>query len=251
MADFYTIVLRAGVDHQQSVSGKLILVDDIGAADGIDITPMLNGGNGRTMPKRKKAFKCWTDYDAVVLRSEVDTTVSLFLASKDVSLGFADGALVNVVGEVSVGNDPSARIPVEIGGSTVQVTADNVGINNTDANAIPVAQKAGASFTVEQKAGVEFKVRDYLAAVVTDAEPVQVSDVAKAIIAASGPRRGLRVKNVGAAAVAIGGAGVKFAAAVVSIQPGEVWNENEAPGAAWYCVTDAGLASQINIQTIA
>jgi len=251
MADFYTIVLRAGVDHQQSVSGKLILVDDIGAADGIDITPMLNGGNGRTMPKRKKAFKCWVDYDAVVLRSDVDTTVSLFLASRDVSLGFADGALVNVVGEVTVGNDPGARVPVDIGGGNVQVTATAVGINNTDANAIPTVQKAGSTTVVEQKEGAEFRMRPYLAATVTEVGTLAVSDARLPLIAAAAGRRGLRIKNIGPNPVAIGGAAVTMANAVVLIQPGETWNENEAPGAAWYCLTDAGLNSNINIQTIA
>lgn len=59
------------------------------------------------------------------------------------------------------------------------------------------------------------------------------------------------IKNVGANPVAIGGAGLTFANAAVLGQTGETWNESEAAGAAWSAMCDAGLASTLNIQTIA
>jgi hypothetical protein len=53
-----------------------------------------------------------------------------------------------------------------------------------------------------------------------------------------------------AAAVAIGGAGLTFANAAVLMQSGKSWNESEAPGVAWSCICDVGLASTLNLQTI-
>lgn len=250
MADYYSFRLKANQPTQAPVRGRVILLDDTGVADGIDITPIINGAEGRTMPSRKKAFKCTTDYDGVVLQASVDTTVSIFLSANDVSLGFADGALVNVLGEVTVGNDPGQRVPVDIGGGNVQVTATAVGINNTEANPVPMVQPAGQSFMVDQKAGAEFKIRGYLAGAVADIAPVAVTEARPRVVDQSPTRRGLRLRNSGLYPVGMGGQNVTMANAVVLIQPGEVWNENEAPGAAWYCVTAAGQASTINIQTI-
>jgi hypothetical protein len=81
--------------------------------------------------------------------------------------------------------------------------------------------------------------------------PYEKGAAAAVFLVASALRRGFRIKNVGANSVAIGGDGLNYANAVVLIQPGETWNENEALGAAWSCICGAGLASTINIQTIA
>jgi len=232
MADFYTFSLKAGVEFQATVSGKLILVDDIGAADGIDITPM-SGGNGRTMPGRKKAFKCYVDYDAVILRAPVDTVVSMFLSNKDVSLGFADGALVNVVGEVTVGNDPAARIPVDIGGGNVEVTATNVAINNDDAAAIPTRQKPGEVFMV--RAAQQTKIVDFQPVVVGTEGALVVSDAALRVVRFRNPHATARI--------ALGGVGVTLAGAVLVLEPGDAWSETDAPGAEWHAISDTAGAS--------
>lgn len=181
-------------------------------------------------------------------------------------MGWADGAAVSVPDGVVIQNTGANRVPVDVGGAVIEVTATNVGINNTDATAVPVVQKAGTVFTVEQatdvdvvqKAGTVFSVeqatesgvRPYLAATVTDRAQVAVTAAVGVLIAAGATRRGLRIKNAGANPVAIGGVTLAFATAAVVIQPGETWNENEAPGAAWYCICDTALASTLNIQDI-
>lgn len=256
---YRVFTLKAGQPVQVPVQGKVILVDDTGAAEGVDITPMRGGATFTKMPKRQKAFKCFADYDAIVLEAATDCVVSLFLSQTDVSLGFASGALVNVMGGVSVLNDPdnrvpveasgavtiindaASRVPVDVGGAVIQVTATNVGINNTDDTAVPVAQKAGT----------EFKTREYQPALVTDSAPVAVTAAKTVLLAASAARRGFRVKNVGANPAAIGGTGITFANAVIVIQPGETWNENEAAPAAWWAICEAGMASTLNVQVIA
>ncbi|MFC4932950.1 hypothetical protein [Massilia sp. GCM10023247] len=260
---YRVFTLKAGQPVQIPVQGKVILVDDTGEAEGVDITPMKGGATFTKMPKRQKAFKCFADYDAIILEAAVDCVVSMFLSQTDVSLGFASGALVNVMGQVSIGNDPDNRVPVDIGGGLIEVTASNVGINNTDETAVPMRQRPADVFAVQvknsdasampvvQKGGAEFVTRGYLAAIVTDVAPVNMTEIRGPVLAVGAARRGFRIKNVGAGAVAIGGAGVTIDNAVVLIQPGETWNENEAPGAAWHGVCAAGTSSTLNIQVIA
>jgi hypothetical protein len=152
--------------------------------------------------------------------------------------------------EVHVGNTDAQALPVtQKAGATFAVSLPEIKINNTDAQAVPVTQKAGATFAVSL-AG-ESAVRQYLAAAVTNVAPVGVTAAAVAMLAAAPARRSVRVRNVGANAVAIGGAGLAYGSAAVLIQPGETWMESDAPGAAWYCICDAGLASTLNIQTVA
>lgn len=219
MADFYTYRLKAGVPIQAAVSGKMILVDDIAGAVGVDITPITNGGQGRTMPARRKAFKCWVDYDGVELQSAVDCTVNIWLSTKDVSLGFADGANVNVQGQVQITNDVAKRVPVEIGGSTVNVTASNVGINNNDALAIPVRAQA-LSTLVHRPA-------------------VIVNNGAATALVSDPTLRKLTILNSGAdGKVALGGADVTMSNAAIILEPGDTWIEDNAAGAAWYATSD-------------
>lgn len=224
MADFYRFTLKAGIDNQVSIKGKMILVDDLDGADGVDITPMLNGSTGRTMPGRKKAFKCWVDYDAVVLRSDTDCTVAIWLAKTDVSLGFTDGAFVNVAGGVSITNDQGSRVPVDLAGGVVNVNATNVGINNDDENAVPVRTQALST--------------------IVDGAPVQVNSGQALMIVSDPTLRRLRIRNASdSARVALGGPGVTLAGAAIVLQPGDIWMEDDAPGAAWYAVSDTNGAA--------
>lgn len=219
MANYYKFQLKAGVAIQVPIAGKVILVDDIGVAPGLDITPMFNGAAGITMPKRQTAFKVFVDYDTVTLAAPVDCTVALFLSQSDVSLGFTNGSSINVQGQVTIGNGPGARVPVDLQGGNVTVNAANVGINNDDAHPVPVR---GVLFTT---------VVDYPAAVVnTGAAQPLISDAAL---------KRLRVRNAHAtASVAIGGANVTMQKAALILGPGDTWSEEDAAGAAWFAVSD-------------
>jgi plastocyanin len=251
----YTEYIAAGVPLTLAVGGSVLYVQRSEAGQVLDID-FIKGNASQGVQRVGKGFKAQPagGFDTVRIKASAGGTVEFVVTDGDLNVQFDDANTI-------IGNDDGMavpirakageRIPVDIGGGTVQVTADNVRINNTDANAVPVTQKAGASFTVEQKAGVEFKTRDYLASVVTDYDPVAVNAASMMLLVAAVARRGLRIRNAGDNPVAIGGAGVSFANAVILIQPGETWNENEAPGAEWHCVTGPGLASTINLQTIA
>jgi hypothetical protein len=219
MADLYQYVLKAGVATQAAVQGKMILVDEIIGADGVDITPMLNNSTGRTMKGRKKAFKCWVDYDAVILQSDTDCTVLVWLAKSDVSLGFADGALVNVVGGVSIINDQGSRVPVDLAGGTVTVTADNVGVSNDDTKPVPIRRQALKNLV--------------------HVAPVAVNTGAAVQLYGDAATRVIVFRNTGSTVIGLGGAGVTAANAAILLNPGDTWVEDNAPGIAWYAASAA------------
>lgn len=341
---YKNINLVAGDEMRVDIAGVLILVDSVSTGQGVDIATVRNGTATAYIPGRQAGFRMVGAYDGVLLKSAIDCTVGIFLSMNDVQLGGTAGGSVAVPAGVSVTNDYAHSIPVTLTSSSntteIPVSLESIRINNTageaipvlfggtvdpvlgvvtidntdaeaipvkqqagavfesqikntdatavpvmpkvgavftthidnndaaavpvvqkagtsfaavlgntDAQAVPVVQKAGAVFTVEQ--ATEVDTRPYLAVAVTDGAQVAATAVSAVLVALAASRRGLRIKNAGANAVAIGGAAVAFATAAVILQAGETWNESEAPGAAWWCVCDAGLASTLNIQTIA
>lgn len=214
---YYPARLKAGIPFHLQAGGRVILVDTTGDAESIDITPMRGGQEQRTLPKRQKAFKCSMEFDSIVLKAPVDCLVGLFLSMSDVSLGFADGANVSVRGAVSIENDPGNPIPVTFEGGVIEVTASNVGVNNNLKSLI-------------------------------DMTPVSVTaaNTRQALVNDPTLKR-LRVRNASdSQVIVIGGAGVTMENGAVVLWPGEVWNEDDAPGASWFIVSDAaGAKAQI------
>ncbi|MBT2180491.1 hypothetical protein KKP06_21995 [Ralstonia pickettii] len=91
----------------------------------------------------------------------------------------------------------------------------------------------------------------------TIAEPAAVSVAANAtgtvLLAADATRRAVRFYNPvnSAGPVAIVGVNTTaYAAGAVVLNPGDFWNETEAPGAAWYASTPAGTGATVNLQTV-
>ena len=204
---YYTARLKANVPFHLQAGGRVILVDTTGEAESIDITPMRGGQEQRKLPKRQKAFKCAMEFDSIVVLATVDCLVGLFLSMTDVSLGFADGMMLKVTGEVSIMNSTSNPVPVSIKEGSVNVTASNVGINN------------------------DLKTISDL--------PVVIVGTARAGLVGDPTQKRLRIRNGHASAiVAIGGAGVTLANAAVRLLPGDLWIEDDAPGATWYAVSD-------------
>lgn len=208
---YYPINLIANKPTLVQVSGSVILVDDLGAAPGLDIMPSYGGRDLPNMPNRKKAFKFSEPFDAVTLTAPVNCTVALFLSKNDVSLGFADGSLVNVSGQVTISNTDAARVPVDLNGGTVNVTASNVAIANNLTQITHMTANVG-------QAAVEV-IHDPLA-------------------------KRLRFRNSHATAiVALGAANVSLANAVIQLKPGDIWIEDDAPGADWFAISDTANVS--------
>ena len=162
----------------------------------------------------------------LTLQATADGTVEFIVTDGDVHSQFDDA-------ETIIGNEDAQaipirakageRIPVEIGGSTVEVTADNVGINNDNANAIPVQQQALGT--------IVHKV------------PVVINTGAAQALVSDATLKRLVVRNASASAtIAIGGAGVTLANAAIVLAPGDMWAEPDAAGAAWYATSDTNGA---------
>lgn len=224
---YHTFRLTADKPIQVSVRGKLVVVDSTGVADGVDITLMRGSQEMKTMPGRRKAFKCWQDYDGLILRANVNCDVALFLSNTDVSLGFTDGMQINVAGGVQVQNSPENRVPVELEGANVNVLGA-VQITNTALQRIPVDLGGGQVYVTANNT-----------LTVLDHKAPAVIGVAPAALVNDNTYKRLRIMNNSAAAsVAIGGAGVTMANAALVLRPGDVWIEDDAPGAAWFAVAD-------------
>lgn len=214
---YYSIPLLAGVPCRLDIPGKLILIDSTGVASGVDVELIKKGTPQTKMPMRKFAFRLVADFDGVILTAPVNASVAFFLSFDDVQIGVSDGSAVSVPAGVAITNTVGNPVNVNFTGTVTPVLGS---------------------------------VTSILAATVNDRAQVAVTAARSVLVAVGATRRGLRIKNVGVNAVAIGGATLTYATAAVLIQAGETWNENEAPGAAWYCMCDVALASTLNIQDI-
>ena len=199
----------------------------------------IKGGTAETnrIENVGKGLKARTSagFDGIKISTTVSGVVDFIVldADDDLELWFNTD-------EVIIGNENAQAIPVKtpageplevLFAGTVEPVLGVVTVDNTTAEAIPVISN--------------------FAATVTNGAAVAASDVEAAIVALDATRRGLRIKNAGANPVAIGGTGITYATAAVILQAGETWNENEAPGAAWFAICDAGLTSTLHIQTLA
>lgn len=157
--------------------------------------------------------------------------------------------------KVDVGSAGFDSIKFEAGASAVDVgffasvediviqTTDGVTIINDASNPVQV-EWVGATLAVDV-------VTEKKAGTLTDAAAVAATAVRAALLAASGTRRGFRVRNAGPDQVAIGGAAVTFADAAIVIEAGETWIESEAAGAAWSCICDAGKTASLKVLELA
>ncbi len=78
---------------------------------------------------------------------------------------------------------------------------------------------------------------------------VPVGVVATPVIYANVRRKGVRFLNSGDSVIYLGGAGVDLVNGCLKVNPGELLLENEAPGAAWYAVSD-GVAGRLKVQEL-
>lgn len=69
---------------------------------------------------------------------------------------------------------------------------------------------------------------------------VNVTVVATPLLAANAKRKGFRVLNSGANVIYLGGGGVSLGNGCLKMNPGDLWVESDAPGAAWFAVADGG-----------
>lgn len=86
-----------------------------------------------------------------------------------------------------------------------------------------------------------------LADTVHNVAPVVAGAAATALLAADDTRRVFYARNIGPDPVALGAAGMTFADAAIVLLMDETWKETLAPGAAWFCIRDAGTAATVKV----
>lgn len=268
------IRLSAGLEMRVDIPGRLILVDSVSTGQGVDIALVRNGTPAPYIPGRQAGFRLVEDFGGVLLRSALDCEVGIFLSINDVQLGGTAGGDVAVPSGVEITNKLAQSIPVTLTSSSnttpIPVSLDSIRINNTEAQpipvlftgtvspvlgvvtidnandeAIPVLQKPGETFAVSVAQALNMK--DVPCPTIVNLAPISAGLVAVALVADATLRR-LRVRNGHATAtIAIGGAGITLASAAVVLLPGDVWNETDAAGAAWYVVSDTA-ATPVQMQ---
>ncbi|RKT99548.1 hypothetical protein C7H84_30190 [Burkholderia sp. Nafp2/4-1b] len=212
--------------------------------------------------------------------STLTVTLTDANGNRDTVIGVGSGVkLVPTNGYVQVDitttADANVQFIVTNGDIDVQLTQVGTNVTNTNANPVPVAivSEPGAPFQVSAPVGQEVNVKVQGTVAVTGATltatnvgitqggtitenapvaapafngaaPNQVS-----LLAASAGRRRVAFKNAGTGIAYIGGAGVTPTNAVISLNPGDVWHDNDGAPAAWYGTSDAGTT--INVQVMA
>lgn len=224
----YSEYLAAGVPLQLAVGGKVLYVQRSEAGQVLSIE-FISGVAKQSVERVGKGFKAAPagGFDSIRITAGAAGTVDFVVTDGEIDVKFDDAATIigNEDGQaVPVRLPAGQRMAVDIEGGNVQLTATNVEINNsTDAKAIPVRQ-------VQQK-----QIIDYQPTAVGVASVLLVSDAAL---------RGLRFRNPHATArIALGGEAVTMTNAVIVLEPGDVWNETDAPGAEWHAISDTAGAS--------
>ena len=279
------IRLSAGLEMRVDIPGRLILVDSVSTGQGVDISLVRSGTPSPYIPGRQAGFRLVEDFGGVLLRSALDCEVGIFLATNDVQLGGTAGGAVVIPSGVAVTNDLAHSIPVTLTSSsnttpipvslasihvnntaaqpipvlfsgTVAPVLGVVTVDNTNAEAIPVTQKSGEKFEVNvanpslpMTIAQTVNVKGVKSTAVLNLAPVNAGLVPVALVS-DGAARALRIRNAHATAIiAIGGAGVTMGNGAVVLLPGDVWMEDDAPGAAWFVVSDT-VAVPVQIQVI-
>lgn len=250
------IQLKAGVALQSQVKGLLLQVIGTDGAENLSVQFIQGSGVAYTVNGVAAGWrlKPTGGFDSVVFQSDNDAAITCIVTSGDIDVQVLEvgSTITNAANNpvpVSIVSEPGQPFAVTIAeGSTVEVTADNVGINNTEANPVPVKLVASDDAT-----GVP--VLPVLAQTPATVAPVVVAANANGVvlIAADATRRAARFynPNISAGPVAITpDLTTSFASASVVLYPGDFWSETDAPGAAWYASTPNETGATVNLQTV-
>lgn len=214
------------------MAGRLLLIKSSSAGAVLTIVLFKGGTEIARISDVGKRFRIWPvgGFDELRMSTSVDSVVEFIVTDGDIEIQFDDdGQRVNNTdaqavpvknpagGSLTVNTDPAAPLAVNFAG-TVSPVLGVVTVDNTNAEAIPIQNQT--------------------LTVIDDKAPVTVGLAAVALVSDATLKR-LRVRNSHASAtVAIGGVGVTLANGAVQLLPGDIWHEIDAPGAAWYAISD-------------
>lgn len=262
-------LVTAVAGYSASIGGRTLYVQscDVGSTLTVTLTDSLGtrdtvigvGAGAKLTPAAgftKVEISTTADANVQFVITNGDIDVQLTQIGTNITNTNANPVPVSIVSEpgqpFQVTNVPGQDLKVTVDGtvnvSGATLTATNVAINNTGANPVPVS--------LVSEPGAPIAVTPTQAATITDASPVAVPAFTSGApnqvhIRTAGACRSLRIANPSASTgvLYVGGSGVTPTNAVIALQPGDVWNETDAPQIDWYATSDTGATA--NMQVIA
>lgn len=259
------VTLDANGYATAQASGTYVAVASVTNNDTFSITWLVDGGADRGTLEGARSGRDYTPgftFTALQLVGTASDVVELVIASGDrprAALQDAEVLVVNTVAE---------RVPVDVGGGAINVTATMVeltedGVNAVDAGhplhvtgpltdaqlrAAPVPVSGTVGLT-PNTAATPWYVKDARSSTLTNVAPVVATNAATLLLAADNTRRCIMFRNMDAAnPVALIAAAGTYANAAIVLLPGEMWRETDMAGAAWYGITSAGgLTATVNM----
>ncbi len=116
-----------------------------------------------------------------------------------------------------VASTDTDRIPVDVGGATI----------NVNATTVVVTKNHPATDTLQA--------------------PAAVGNAAAQLLAADAARMVWRVRNAGPGLLAIGDATVTVNNAVILLSPGDIWTEDDVPQLQRYAVSDSNATAALEV----
>ena len=241
--------LLPGESKSLNIAGSTFILYDLGGAPGVDIALLRNGSSFISAANVQRGLTLspigsFTGVSIGNPDSVAHTVRAWILKDGEGSVTFADNLTVSgasIAGAVGITNTDANPVPVKIDGGDVIISgpitvSNEVEIKNDSGNPIPV-NIVGAGVTVAlTQAGT-----------LTEHGGFAITASLAAVLPALAGRKLARFANTGAVPVALGGAALSFAGAVIVLQPGDMWSDNDAAPAAWYAVTATG-AGALTIQ---
>ena len=204
---YQKIQLLAGIEYQLSMAGRLLLIDSTGDAPGVDVSIVVNGTPSKPMLNREAGFRYEGAFEGVILTAPIETEITLFVSFENIAVSANKFEISN----------PAGR-PVPVTFSQQIVPLGSVTIDNPNAGAVPVKSQALTT--------------------IVHAVPVAVGIAITPVISDATLRR-LSIRNGSETAIiAIGGAGLTLNNAVFVLEPGDIFTDEDAAGAAWFAIAD-------------
>ena len=210
--------LVAGIPQIQETAGRMFVLESTGAAPTIKVT-LYNGSEEiETIDAAQRGFSARLlegAFSRVRLLSSVDTSASIIISKQNLALDFVSGAdvLATIQGlPLPVSNDRGSP------GNLMYVS----GVSVADAPAVSIANGAA----------------------------VACGPAAVVVAAANANSRALRFHNIGPDPVALGAAGITWAARCIVLNAGDVFVEDRAANLAWSAITDAAKSASVTVQRV-
>jgi hypothetical protein len=224
-----TVKLDANGRAKDRAGGWVFICESLSAGGEVTLTWLVNGGEERGVLRHVspgRRYKPGFYFDGFQLDGTAGAEVVMIVGGEN-----SDADLFDTEALAYITNPDADPVPVNI-----------ISPVTLEATAVELLQNAAVVGEANP-----LRVREQRPAAITAVPPVAATDAIAALLAVDATRAGFLVRNVGNEEVALVPAAGTFAAAALVILPGDTYREESAPGAAWYVICAAGLASTVNV----